>query len=323
MVYVDDIIITGTDNEGISVIKHFLHRRFHLKDLGQLKYFLGIEVSRSKCGIFLSQRKYTLDILQDTGLSGAKPVCFPMEQHLKLTNTDGELLHNSASYRRLIGRLIYLTVTRPDIVYTVNILSQFMHEPRKPHMDAALRLVRYLKDTPGQGILLPAHNKLLLNAYCDSDWASCPMTRRSTTGYCVFLGTSPISWKSKKQKIVSRSSAEAEYRAMALATCELQWLRYLLQDLNIQHTAACTLHCDNKAAIHIAANPVFHERTKHIEIDCHVVREKLQSGLLKTAFVPSKAQIADVFTKALGKEQFLHLKDKLGIINIHAQLEGE
>jgi hypothetical protein len=318
LVYVDDIIIAGSDVEGISILKHFLHQRFHLKDLGQLKYFLGIEVSRSKHGIFLSQRKYILDILQDTGLSGARPASFPMEQDLKLNNENGDLLHNSASYQRLVGRLIYLTVTRPDIVYPVNILSQFMHEPRKPHMEAAMRLVHFLKGTPGQGILLPSINRLHLKAYCDSDWARCPMTRRSTTGYCVFLGVSPISWKSKKQKVVSRSSAEAEYRAMAAATYELQWLRYLLNDLHVEHATASTLYCDNKAAIHIAANPVFHERTKHIELDCHVVREKLQSGLIQTVFVPSKDQIADVFTKPLGRDQFLHFKDKLGIINIHA-----
>ncbi|CAL9002699.1 unnamed protein product [Prunus brigantina] len=143
------------------------------------------------------------------------------------------------------------------------------------------------------------------------------MTRRSTTGYCVFLITSPISWKTKKQPTVSRSSSEAEYRAMAVATCELQWLQYHLQDLGVSHSFPSTLYFDNKAAIYIAANQVYHERTKHIEIDCHVVRERIQDGILRTAFLPSRDQIGDIFTKALGKETFLRLKSKLNLLDIH------
>ncbi|KAI5325055.1 hypothetical protein L3X38_034129 [Prunus dulcis] len=317
LVYVDDIIITGTDTATISIIKNLLHQRFHLKDLGDLKYFLGIEVSRSPKGLYLSQRKYALDILKDSGLIGARPTFFPMEQNLKLNNEDGELLHNPETYRRLVGRLIYLTITRPDIVHTVHILSQFMQSPRTTHKDAADRLLHYLKGTPGQGILLSSSNNFQLRAYCDSNWASCPMTRRSTTGYFVLLGESPISWKTKKQDTVSRSSAEAEYRAMAMATCELQWLRYLLYDLGLSHTTPSLLYCDNQAALYIAANPVYHERTKHIEIDCHVVREKIQNGSIRTAYIPSTEQLADVFTKSLGKDQFQRLKNKLGILDLH------
>ncbi|KAI5333442.1 hypothetical protein L3X38_023573 [Prunus dulcis] len=240
-----------------------------------------------------------------------------MEQNLKLNNEDGELLHNPETYRRLVGRLIYLTITRPDIVHTVHILSQFMQSPRTTHKDAADRLLHYLKGTPGQGILLSSSNNFQLRAYCDSNWASCPMTRRSTTGYFVLLGESPISWKTKKQDTVSRSSAEAEYRAMAMATCELQWLRYLLYDLGLSHTTPSLLYCDNQAALYIAANPVYHERTKNIEIDCHVVREKIQNGSLRTAYIPSTEKLADVFTKSLGKDQFQRLKNKLGILDLH------
>jgi hypothetical protein len=223
LLYVDDIVLTGSDPQLISLVKVLLQKHFKIKDLGKLKYFLGIEVARSKQGLFLTQRQYVLDIISDSGLTASKPVDFPMEQNLKLTHSEGSTLSDPSPYRHLVGRLIYLTVTRPDIAYPVNILSQFMHEPRQPHMDAAIRLLRYLKTTPGQGLSFPSNSDLSLKAYCDSDWASCPTTRRSTSGYCIFLGSSIVSWKTKKQSVVSRSSAKAEYRAMANTT----WLSYL------------------------------------------------------------------------------------------------
>ncbi|KAK2985696.1 hypothetical protein RJ640_011924 [Escallonia rubra] len=262
--------------------------QFHTKDLGSLKYFLGIEVARSSHGLYLCQRKYTLDILDDCGLTGARPSEFPMEQNLKLSNSTGSILSDPSSYRRLVGRLIYLTVTRLDIVHTVNILSQFMHQPRQPHLDTAHPLMHYLKGSPGQGIFLHSKSDLSLKAFCDSDWASCPMTRRSTTGYCIFFGSSPISWKTKKQTTVSRSSAKAEYRSMAVTTCEITWLSFLLRDLGMPLTTPVPLCGDNQVALHIAANPIFHERTKHIELDCQVVREKLQKArqLLQIAGSP-------------------------------------
>jgi hypothetical protein len=193
LIYVDDILITGNDLKAISTLKQFLHSRFRIKDLGALKYFLGIEVSRTKRGISISQRKYTLEILKDGGILGAKLVNFPMEQNTKLSDV-GELLRDPSQYRRLVGRLIYLTITQPDIMYSVHVLSRFMHAPRRPHMEAVLCVLRYLKNAPGQGLFFPSQNDLSLRAFCDSDWAGCPMTRRSTTGYCVFLGSSLISW---------------------------------------------------------------------------------------------------------------------------------
>ncbi|KAG5243591.1 mitochondrial protein [Salix suchowensis] len=153
----------------MQCLKTFLLKRFRIKDLGNLKYFLGSEFSHSKKGIFMSQRKYKVDILQDLGLSGARPEKFPMEQNLKLTPTDEALLNDPTKYKRLVGRLIYLTVTRPDIVYYVRTLSQFMHEPRKSHWYASIRILRYVKGTHGQGLLFSATNNLALKAFCDSD----------------------------------------------------------------------------------------------------------------------------------------------------------
>ncbi|KAK3027672.1 hypothetical protein RJ639_041909 [Escallonia herrerae] len=221
LIYVDDILLTGNDLQEIERLKKFLLKRCRIKDLGDLKYFLGIEFSRSKKDIFMSQRKYALDILQDSGLLGVHPDKFSMEQNLKLTPTDGILLSDPTKYRRRVGRLIYLTVTRPDIVYSVRTLSQFMHEPRKPHWNAAIRILKYIKGNPGQGLLFPSTNNLALKAFCDSDWGGCRITRRSVTGYCIFLENSLVSWKSKKQANVSRSLAEAEYRAMTNTCLEL------------------------------------------------------------------------------------------------------
>jgi hypothetical protein len=201
LIYVDDILITGNNIESIKALKQFLHTRFRIKDLGDLKFFLGIEIARSKKGIYISQRKYALEIIKDNGYLGVKPIEFPMEE-CRLSNK-GELLKNPCAYQRLVGRLIYLTITRLDITYSVHILSRFMHEPHQPHMAAALQVVHYLKPAPGQGLLLHSNNPLHLRAFCDSDWAGCPITRRSTTGYCVFLGNFLISWRTKRQKTVS------------------------------------------------------------------------------------------------------------------------
>ncbi|RVX15238.1 Retrovirus-related Pol polyprotein from transposon TNT 1-94 [Vitis vinifera] len=289
LVYVDDVILAGNSLQDIIETKQFLASHFKLKDMGFL---------------------------------GAKPSRFPVEQSLTLTRGDGAELKDASQYRRLVGRLIYLTITRPDLFYAVHILSQFMDTPRQPHLDAAYKVLRYVKQTPGQGIFLPSTGQLELTAYCDADWARCKDTRRLTTGYCIFFGNAPISWKTKKQGTVSRSSAEAEYRSMATTCCEITWLRSLLAYLNVNHAHAIKLFCDNQAAIHIASNPVFHERTKHIEMDCHVVREKVQRGLVKTMHIRTQEQPADLFTKPLSSKQFSTLLSKLGVINIHTNLRG-
>lgn len=188
LIYVDDVLLVGNDHEKIHTIKAFLDDKFGIKDFGSIKFFLGIEVARTPHGVVLSQRKYALDILAESGLEGCRPSAFPIEQKHKLqADCDGSLV-DASRYRRLVGRLLYLTVTRPDITYAVNILRQFVSTPRQEHMDAAYRVLRYLKNAPGQGILLSNSTSLDLLAYCDADWGGCLTTRRSCTGYYIPLG---------------------------------------------------------------------------------------------------------------------------------------
>lgn len=318
LVYVDDLVLGGNDSTAIQVFKNYLSKCFHMKDLGRLKFFLGIEVARNPSGICLTQRKYALDIISEAGLLGAKPAGTPIEQNHHLALADGADMADRARYRRLVGRLIYLTITRPELSYSVHILAQFMQKPKLAHWDAALRVVRYLKSNPGQGILLSSTSSLSLSAYCDADWASCPLTRRSLTAYFVFLGDSPISWKTKKQPTVSRSSAEAEYRSIAATTCELKWLRGLLSTFGIVQPSPMRISCDSQSALHLAQNPIFHERTKHIEVDCHFIRDEISRGTILPIYVSTTHQIADILTKALSKRSFDTLLGKLGISNLHA-----
>ncbi|XP_075486495.1 uncharacterized protein LOC142526116 [Primulina tabacum] len=219
LVYVDDIVLATNDKKEANDLKIFLDSCFKLKDLGDLKYFLGIEVARSSSGISICQRHYALQLLTETGLLGCKQRSTPLDVNLKLSIEDGELLPDPSLYRRLVGKLLYLTITRPDLAYSVNRLSQFVACPREPHLQAVYSILKYVKGTVGHGLFY-ASSSLKLSFFSDSDWATCPDTRRSVSGYCVLIGESLVSWKSKKQHTISRSSAEAEYRSMAGATCE-------------------------------------------------------------------------------------------------------
>ena len=312
--YVDDMIITGDDHDGIESLKHDLARRFSMKDLGLLRYFLGIEVAQSKKGYLLSQTKYISDLFSRACLSDNRTVDTPLELNARYSPTDGVPLSDPDLYRTIVGSLVYLTITRPDIAHAVHVVSQFVTAPTSVHWGAVLRILRYLRGTQFQALLLPSTSSLELRAYSDADWAGDRHDRKSTTGFCVFLGESLISWKSKKQDVVSRSSTEAEYRAMAVTTCEIIWLRWLLADMGVHFSSPTPLNCDNKSAIQIAKNSVFHERTKHIEIDCHFTRDHLQLGTISLPFVPSTLQLADIFTKALSVNRFRFLCDKLSML---------
>ena len=200
LVYVDDILITSNNVETVNTFKVFLDAKFKFKDLGTLKYFLGLEVARTEKGISLCQRKFVLELLSDTGLLTCKPANVPLDQSAKFRSSIGEVAPDPSLYRRIIGKLLYMTLTRPDICYSVHKLSQFMSSPQIPHLQAAYKVLKYLKKTPGQGLFLMASSELKLKAYCDVDWAAYPDTRRSVLGFCVFLVIPSYSGNAKSNK---------------------------------------------------------------------------------------------------------------------------
>ncbi|KAL5799508.1 hypothetical protein ACOSQ4_032392 [Xanthoceras sorbifolium] len=301
-----------------SMLKSELTRQFEMKDLGSLRYFLGIEVAVSPKGYLLSQSKYTTEILERAPLTDTRTADTPSELNARYSPSDGTPLSDPTLYRTIVGSLVYLTITRPDIAYAVHIVSQFVASPTTIHWAAVLRILRYLRGTIFQSLLLPSTSSLQLRAYSDADWAHDSTDRKSVTGFCIFLGDSLISWKSKKQTVVSKSSTEAEYRAMASTTTEIVWLRWLLADMGVHLSHPTPMFCDNQSSIQIAHNSVFHERTKHIEIDCHFTRHHLKHGTITLPFVPSSLQLADFFTKSHTISRFRFLVGKLSMLSAAA-----
>jgi hypothetical protein len=206
-------------------------------------------------------------------------------------------------YRRIVGSLIYMTITRPDLSYAVGVVNQFMQTPQKPHLDAVRRILRYIKHTLQCGIFYEAKSQLQVHGYTDVDWAGNVSDRRSTSGFMFSFGSGAVSWSSKKQSTVALSSTEAEYKGAAIATCEVIWLQKLLSDLGQLVDAPVVIYYDNISSILLANNPVYHARTKHIEVHYHFIREKVLAKEIDLINVNTEDQVADIFTKALGTDK--------------------
>ena len=318
IVYVDDMVVTGNDDYELKDLQSRLATEFELKDLGPLKYFLGIEVSRSRSGITMCQRKYILDLLAETGMLDCKPIDTPIEMNHQLEILPDQVPTNRKRYQKLVGKLIYLSHTRPDIAYAVSVVSRFMHAPSEEHMTAVYRILRYLKATPGKGLFFGKRQDNSVQGYTDADWAGDRTDGKSTSGYFTFVGGNLVTWRSKKQKVVSRSSAEAEYRGMVHGVCELLWIKRILRDIGISVVSPIKLHCDNESAVKIANNPVQHDRTKHVEIDRHFIKDHLERKTIELPHVSSEEQLADMLTKAVCGRVFKCSLDKLGMMDIHS-----
>jgi hypothetical protein len=312
LLYVDDIVLTAASDVLLRRIISALQQEFAMKDLGPLHHFLGISVSRTDVALHLSQRQYTLDILKRAGMSSCKPCSTPVDTHSKLSK-DGAPVADATQYRSLAGALQYLTFTRPDIAYAIQQVCLYMHDPREPHLALIKCILRYLQGTLDHGLVLHRSSAGAMTVYTDADWAGCPDTRRSTSGYAVFLGDNLISWSSKRQSTVSRSCAEAEYRAVANGVAEITWLRQLLMELHSPVRRTSLVYCDNLSAVYLATNPVQHQRTKHVEIDLHFVRERVAAGDIRVLHVPTSSQYADIFTKGLPTSVFQDFRSSLNV----------
>ncbi|XP_066311289.1 uncharacterized mitochondrial protein AtMg00810-like [Miscanthus floridulus] len=322
LLYVDDIVLTASSAGFLQHIIAALQREFAMTDTGQLHHFLGISVTRYANGLFLSQRQYTQDILECAGMSACKPCSTPVDLHSKLS-ADGPPVADSTQYRSLAGALQYLTFTRPDIAFAVQQICLYMHDPREPHLAALKRILRYLRGTASLGLTVRRSSPTELVVYTDADWAGWLDTRRSTSGYAVFLRDNLVSWSSKRQHTVSRSSAEAEYRAVANGIAEATWLRQLLHELHHPPRRATLVYCDNTSAVYLSSNPVQHQRTKHVEIDLHFVRERVALIHVWVLHVPTTSQHADVFTKGLPTSLFQEFRSSLNVRCAPDQTAGE
>jgi hypothetical protein len=311
LLYVDDIVLSASSTPLLHAIVSQLKTEFAMKDMGPLHYFLGIQVRRTPRGFFLSQAQYADEILQRAGMVTCTPVSTPVDTLPKLAADAGNPVADPSEYRSLAGGLQYLTMTRPDLAYAVQQICLHMHDPRDGHLALLKRVLRYVRGTASSGLLLAASPTSDIVAYSDADWAGCPDTRRSTSGYCVYLGGALVSWSSKRQATVSRSSAEAEYRAVANAVADCVWLRQLLGELGCPLPKATVVFCDNISAVYMSTNPVHHRRTKHIELDIHFVREKVALGELRVVHVPTAHQLADVMTKGLPSASFQSFRSSL------------
>ncbi|KAK4358263.1 hypothetical protein RND71_023873 [Anisodus tanguticus] len=322
LLYVDDIILTASSDALRQSIMAMLSSEFAMKDLAPLSYFLGIVVKRHSDGLFLSQRKYAAEIIKRAGMSSCKSASTPVDTKPKLSAEAGAPDENPTRYRSFAGALQYLTFTKPDITYDVQQVCLFMHDPRVEHMNAIKRIIRYIQGTLDYGLHLYPSSTSALVSYTDADCGGCPDTRRSTSGYCMFLGNNLVSWSAKRQATLSRSSAEAEYRGVANVVSESCWLRNLLLELHCPIQKATLVYCDNISAIYLSGNPVQHQRTKYIKMDIHFVREKVAKGHVRVCHVPYRYQVADIFTKGLRAVLFEDFRDSLSVRRPSAMIVG-
>ncbi|XP_033147559.1 uncharacterized mitochondrial protein AtMg00810 [Brassica rapa] len=285
-----------------------------MKDLGQMHYFLGIQATFHSNGLFLNQQQYAENILAVASMSNCNPVATPLPTQLNQIPQKKELFSNPTYYRTLAGKLQYLTLTRPDIQYSVNYICQKMHSPTVSDFDLLKRILRYVRGTTDMGINFTKETDFVVRAYSDSDWGGCPSTRRSTGGFCTFLGSNLLSWSSLKQPSVSRSSTEAEYRSLSETATELHWIGSVMRELGIPMQTTPELYCDNLSSVHLTTNPSFHKRSKHFELDYHYVRERVALKALVVRHIPAQQQLADIFTKSLSAGAFQNLRAKLGVV---------
>jgi len=311
--YVDDLIFTGSNPSLFEEFKKVMSYEFEMTDLGLMSYYLGLEVKQLEEGIFISQECYAKEVLKKFKMFDCNPVNTPMESGMKLSKFEDGEKENPTLFKSLVGSLRYLTCTRPDILYAVGVVSRFMETPTSTHMKVAKRILRYLKGTLDYGLFYSFSNDFKLHGFCDSDYAGDIDDRKSTSGFIFFMGGCAFSWSSKKQPIVTLSTCESEYVAATSCTCHAIWLRRLLKELHLPQVEATEIYVDNKSAQALAKNPVFHDRSKHIDTRYHFIRECISRKEVELKYVKTQDQVADIFTKPLKFEDFQRLRAKIGV----------
>ncbi|GJW04292.1 retrovirus-related pol polyprotein from transposon TNT 1-94 [Tanacetum coccineum] len=311
-IYVDDIIFASTDPKDCDRFSNEMSSKFQMSMMGQISFFLGLQISQNPRGIFINQSKYANEILKKFDLHKSDPVDTPMVERTKLDEDLSGIPVDQTQYRSMIGSLMYLTASRPDLVFAVCMCARYQSKPTKKHLEAVKRVFRYLQGSINMGLWYPKDTAMALTAYADADHAGCQDTRRSTSGSAQFLGDKLVSWSSKKQTSTSISSTEAEYIAMSGCCAQILWMRSQLSDYGFAYNHI-PLYCDNKSAIALCCNNVQHSRSKHIDIRHHFIREQVEKGVVELYFVRTEYQLADIFTKALPRERFEFILPRLGM----------
>jgi hypothetical protein len=317
LVYVDDIIFGCHNDSLVQWFASTMESEFEMSMIGELSFFLGLQITQRSEGMFLSQEKYLREMLKRFQMEDSKPVGTPMVTGCKLSKDDDSPDVDQSSYRSMIGSLLYITTSRPDIMHVVGMVGRYQSAPKQSHLLAVKRIFRYLKETMNYGLWYPKNQNFQLSVYSDVDWANCMDERKSTSGGAFYLGDSLVAWLSKKQGSTSLSTTEAEYIAVATCCTQVLWMIQTLADLEVKYTAPIPIHCDNTSAISVSKNPVFHSKTKHIPIKYHFLREQVTNQIVQVLYIPTTEQIADIFTKPLAKTPFEYLRQKLGVIPSH------
>ncbi|KAK6148389.1 hypothetical protein DH2020_019301 [Rehmannia glutinosa] len=292
-----------------------LQGEFEMSMMGELNFFLGLQIKQCQEGIYISQSKYTKELLKKFGIEEGRTVSTLMATNVKIDKDEKGKSVDESKYRGMIGSLLYLTASRPDILHVVCLCARFQSNPKESHMSVVKRIFRYLKGTIQYGLFYPKNENFSLKGYRDSDYAGNIDDRKSTSGSCQFLGDCLVSWFLKKQNCVSLLTAEAEYISTAFCCTQLLWMKQTLADYKCSFESV-PIFCDNISAINIAQNLVHHNRTKHMEIRHHFLRDCVSKRKIEISFVPSQDQLADIFTKPLSSETFASIRARLGIMHI-------
>ncbi|KAK6159097.1 hypothetical protein DH2020_006411 [Rehmannia glutinosa] len=315
-IYVDDIIFGATNESLCKKFSKLMQDEFEMSMMGELNFFLGLQIKQCQEGIYISQSKYTKELLNNFGIEEGRTVSTPMATKVKIDKDEKGKSVDESKYRGMIGSLLYLTTSRPDILHAVCLCARFQSNPKESHMSAVKRIFRYLKGTIQYGLFYPKNEIFSLKGYSDLDYAGNIDDRKSTSGSCQFLVDCLVSWFSKKQNCVSLSTAEAEYFSSAFCCTQLLWMKQTLADYKCFFESVPIFYCDNSSAINISKNPVQHSRTKHIDIRHHFIRDLVENKIVTIDFVTTENQITDIFTKALDFQRFKYLKQSLGVCTL-------